>query len=82
MPEMRYANAKFLIYCYPLPVTARVEMLMCLRYAFVLPSFCLRFRFAPIDGASTDLQRIYNGPGTDLHRRELIVLANLIEASI
>ena len=40
----------------------------CLRYALVLPSLCLRFRFAPIDGASTDLQRIYNGPGTDLER--------------
>ena len=39
---------------------------MCLRYAFVLPSFCLRFRFAPIDGASTDLQRLYNGLTTNL----------------
>ena len=54
-----------------LPVTCyrRVETMSCLRYAFVLPSLCLRFRFAPIDGASTDLQRIYNGTTTELHRR-------------
>ena len=57
--------------CLLLPVTCyrRVETMSCLRYAFVLPSLCLRFRFAPIDGASTDLQRIYNGPTTELHRR-------------
>ena len=55
-----------------LPVTCyrRVETMSCLRYAFVVPSLCLRFRFAPIDGASTDLQRIYNGPTTELHRRD------------
>ena len=35
----------------------------------VIPPLCLRFRFAPIDGASTDLQRTYNGPTTDLHRK-------------
>ena len=34
----------------------------------VVPSLCLRFRFAPIDGASTDLQRTYNGFTTDLQR--------------
>jgi hypothetical protein len=27
-----------------------------------MPSLCLRFMFAPIDGVSTDLQRNYNGP--------------------
>ena len=27
---------------------------------------CLRFRFAPLDGARTDLQRTYNGIRTDL----------------
>ena len=37
--------------------------------AFALASLCLRFRFAPIDGASTDLQRIYNGGRTELHRK-------------
>ena len=37
--------------------------------AFALASLCLRFRFDPIDGASTDLQRIYNGGTTDLHGR-------------
>ena len=40
-------------------------MLMCLRSAFVLPSLCLRFRFAPIDGASTDLQRTCIGPASE-----------------
>ena len=50
-------------YCYLLPVTEAV----C--HASAVPSLCLRFRFAPIDGASTDLQRIYNGGRTVLHRR-------------
>ena len=77
MSEMRYANTKFLIVTRYLLLQG--QKCLC---AFAMPSFCLRFRFAPIDGASTDLQRIYNGPGTDLNRRELIVLANLIEASI
>ena len=64
MSEMRYANTKFLIVtCYLLPQGWKC------RCAFVLPSLCLRFRFAPIDGASTDLQRIYNGGRTELHRR-------------
>ena len=38
---------------------------LCLRSPSVVPSLCLRFRFAPIDGASTDLQRIYNGPALE-----------------
>ena len=62
--EMRYANTKILIVtCYLLPQGWKC------RCAFALASLCLRFRFAPIDGASTDLQRIYNGGRTELHRR-------------
>ena len=63
MSEMRYADTNFLIVtCYLLPQGWKC------RCAFALASLWLRFRFAPIDGASTDLQRIYNGPGTDLER--------------
>ena len=63
MSEMRYADTNFLIVtCYLLPQGWKC------RCAFALASLCLRFRFAPIDGVSTDLQRIYNGPGTDLER--------------
>ena len=40
-------------------------MPLCLRYAFVLPSLQVHFRFAPIDGASTDLKRTYNGPASE-----------------
>ena len=68
MSGMRYTDTNFLIVtCYLLP--QGLETLLYLRYAFVLPSLCLRFRFAPIDGASTDLQRIYNGGRTELHRK-------------
>ena len=68
MSGMRYADTNFLIVtCYLLP--QGLETLLCLRPAFALASLCLRFRFAPIDGASTDLQRIYNGGRTELHRR-------------
>ena len=64
MSEMRYADTNFLIVtCYLL---LQGWKRCC---AFALASLCLRFRFAPIDGASTDLQRIYNGPTTDLHWR-------------
>ena len=63
MSGMRYTDTKILIVtCYLLPQGWKC------RCAFALASLCLRFRFAPIDGASTDLQRIYNGPGTDLER--------------
>ena len=64
MSEMRYAYTNFLIVtCYLL-----LQGWKC-RCAFALASLCLRFRFAPIDGASTDLQRIYNGGRTELHRK-------------
>ena len=61
--EMRYANTKILIVtCYLLPQGWKC------RCAFALASLCLRFRFAPIDGASTDLQRTYNGFTTEVER--------------
>ena len=60
MSEMRYAYTNFLIVtCYLLP-QGRND---------VVPSLCLRSRFDSIDGVSTDLQRIYNGGRTELHRR-------------
>ena len=64
MFEIRYAYTKILIVtCYLL-----LQGQNCC-YTSAMPSLCLRFRFAPIDGASTDLQRTYNGPTTDLHRK-------------
>ena len=67
MSGMRYTDTKILIVtCYLLP--QGLETLLCLRYAFVLPSLCLRFRFAPIDGASTDLERTWNGFTTEVER--------------
>ena len=60
MSGMRYDNTKNLIVT-RYSLLLGLERLLCFRSASVLPSFCLRFRFAPIDGPSTDLQRIYNG---------------------
>ena len=61
-----YTYTNFLIVtCYLLPQGQKC------RCAFVLPSFCLRFMFAPIDGVSTDLQRTYNGGRTELVPEEI-----------
>ena len=38
---------------------------LCLRSAFASGSLQVHFRFAPIDGASTDLKRTYNGPASE-----------------
>ena len=62
--------------CYCMVRNADVPPL-CLRSAFVLPSFCLRYGSVHETIGWTDLQRTYNGPRTDLHRRELKVLTRL-----
>ena len=59
MSEMRYAYTKILI----------VTCYLLLQGCYAMPSFCLRFRFAPIDGASTDQERIRSEGETDLERR-------------
>ena len=41
---------------------------LCLRFAFVVPSLCLRSCDYRNDGLSTDLKRTWNGGGTDLQR--------------
>ena len=48
--------------------------------AFALPSLCLRFRFALIDGASTDLQRLYNGITADslLHETAPVIYTSFL----
>ena len=66
MSEMRYACTKILI----------VTRYRGVRNA-VVPSFCLRFRFTSGSLLSMEHQRTYNGPRTDLKRRELKVLARL-----
>ena len=54
--EMRYADTIFLIVtCYLLP--QGLETLLCLRYAFVLPSLQVRSHRWSINGLTTDLQR-------------------------
>ena len=54
--EMRYADTNFLIVtCYLLP--QGLETLLCLRYAFVLPSLQVRSHRWSINGLTTDLQR-------------------------
>ena len=55
-----------------LPVTARLEVLLCLRSAFVMPSLHVRSNRWSINGLTTELQRTYNGPtleGTESSQR-------------
>ena len=60
MSEMIYAYTNFLIVtCYLLPHGG--ETMLCLRYAFAVPSLQVRFYRWSINGLTTDLQRRYNG---------------------
>ena len=81
MSEMRYSNTKILIVTrYPL-----LQGYNC-RCAFAMASLCLRSEFAPRTIGSTDLERTYNGPGTDLQWNSIGGMRkfsqNLIKASI
>ena len=72
MSGMRYADTNFLIVtCYLLP--QELEMLLCLRYAFVLPSLQVRSHRWSINGFTTEVERYCIGRGTraffaSLHR--------------
>ena len=70
MSEIRYTYTQILIVtCYLL---LAVISACC---TFAMPSLCLRSESAPRTIGRTDLQRTYNGPTTELHWRELKVLA-------